>query len=104
MMNSTLQDVTTIAWKYRMELEVGFLTEQAGHRNPVGIKRLQDVLRVTVAQNKDNILSSYYCFCSASVVDIKVNVAGYKLQLLSDYYCWKDYADRDEINDLSENR
>ncbi|GJT84652.1 hypothetical protein Tco_1066369 [Tanacetum coccineum] len=26
------------------------------------------------------------------------------LQLLSDYYCWKDYADRDEINDLSEKR
>ncbi|GJY94084.1 hypothetical protein Tco_0510445 [Tanacetum coccineum] len=24
-----------------------------------------------------------------------------KLQLLSDYYCWKDYADRDEIKDLS---
>ncbi|GKE27798.1 hypothetical protein Tco_1443182 [Tanacetum coccineum] len=27
-----------------------------------------------------------------------------KLQLLSDYYCWKDYADRDEIKDLSEKR
>ncbi|GJV10871.1 hypothetical protein Tco_1352412 [Tanacetum coccineum] len=27
-----------------------------------------------------------------------------KLQLLSDYYCWKDSADRDEINDLSEKR
>ncbi|GJR67798.1 hypothetical protein Tco_0013863 [Tanacetum coccineum] len=26
------------------------------------------------------------------------------LQLLSDYYCWKDYADRDEIKDLSEKR
>ncbi|GKE54664.1 hypothetical protein Tco_1489820, partial [Tanacetum coccineum] len=26
------------------------------------------------------------------------------LQLLSDYYCWKDYADKDEINDLSEKR
>ncbi|GKB14811.1 hypothetical protein Tco_0848734 [Tanacetum coccineum] len=26
------------------------------------------------------------------------------LQLLSDYYYWKDYADRDEINDLSEKR
>ncbi|GKE38435.1 hypothetical protein Tco_1461840 [Tanacetum coccineum] len=42
----------------------------------VGFKRLQDILRVTAAQ----------------------------LQLLSDYYCWKDYADRDEINDLSEKR
>ncbi|GKE81225.1 hypothetical protein Tco_1551225 [Tanacetum coccineum] len=37
----------------------------------VGFKRLQDILRVTVAQ----------------------------LQLLSDYYCWKEYADRDEIKD-----
>ncbi|GKC48590.1 hypothetical protein Tco_1071335 [Tanacetum coccineum] len=27
-----------------------------------------------------------------------------ELQLLSDYYCWKDYADRDEIKDLSEKR
>ncbi|GKC07073.1 retrovirus-related pol polyprotein from transposon TNT 1-94 [Tanacetum coccineum] len=27
-----------------------------------------------------------------------------QLQLLSDYYCWKDYADRDEINDLSKKR
>ncbi|GKE63678.1 hypothetical protein Tco_1514045, partial [Tanacetum coccineum] len=42
----------------------------------VRIKRLQDILRGNVAQ----------------------------LQLLSDYYCWKDYADRDEINDLSEKR
>ncbi|GJZ35026.1 hypothetical protein Tco_0580843 [Tanacetum coccineum] len=42
----------------------------------VGFKRLQDILRVTAAQ----------------------------LQLLSDYYCWKDYADRDEIKDLSEKR
>ncbi|GKD48701.1 hypothetical protein Tco_1277677, partial [Tanacetum coccineum] len=42
----------------------------------VGFKRLQDILRVTAAQ----------------------------LQLLSDYYCWNDYADRDEINDLSEKR
>ncbi|GJW37194.1 hypothetical protein Tco_0060114 [Tanacetum coccineum] len=42
----------------------------------LGLKRLQDILRVTVAQ----------------------------LQLLSDYYCWKDYVDRDEINDLSEKR
>ncbi|GJS74237.1 hypothetical protein Tco_0707078 [Tanacetum coccineum] len=42
----------------------------------VGIKRLQDILRVTAAQ----------------------------LQLLSHYYCWKDYADRDEIKDLSEKR
>ncbi|GKC00359.1 hypothetical protein Tco_0986495, partial [Tanacetum coccineum] len=25
-------------------------------------------------------------------------------KLLSDYYCWKDYADRDEIKDLSEKR
>ncbi|GJR33008.1 hypothetical protein Tco_1109240 [Tanacetum coccineum] len=43
------------------------------------------------------------------------NLQGYKvtiwklfdtcgLQLLSDYYCWKDYADRDEIKDLSEKR
>ncbi|GKE65407.1 hypothetical protein Tco_1519568, partial [Tanacetum coccineum] len=37
----------------------------------VGLKRLQDILRVTAAQ----------------------------LQLLSDYYCWKEYADRDEIKD-----
>ncbi|GKE53717.1 hypothetical protein Tco_1488873, partial [Tanacetum coccineum] len=42
----------------------------------VGIKRLQDNLRVTASQ----------------------------LQLLSDYYCWKDYADRDEIKDLSKKR
>ncbi|GKB00722.1 hypothetical protein Tco_0828715 [Tanacetum coccineum] len=34
----------------------------------------------------------------------KVNTACAQLQLLSDYYCWKDYADRDEINDLSEKR
>ncbi|GJU21963.1 hypothetical protein Tco_1155305 [Tanacetum coccineum] len=33
---------------------------------------------------------------------LKVTAA--QLQLLSDYYCWKDYADRDEINDLSEKR
>ncbi|GJU09773.1 hypothetical protein Tco_1132169 [Tanacetum coccineum] len=32
------------------------------------------------------------------------NAACAQLQLLSDYYCWKDYADRDEINDLSEKR
>ncbi|GJU31210.1 hypothetical protein Tco_1174799 [Tanacetum coccineum] len=44
--------------------------------NVVRIKRLQDILRGNVAQ----------------------------LQLLSDYYCWKDYADRDEIKDLSEKR
>ncbi|GKF87103.1 hypothetical protein Tco_0257980, partial [Tanacetum coccineum] len=25
-----------------------------------------------------------------------------QLQLLSDYYCWKDYANKDEIKDLSE--
>ncbi|GKD36869.1 hypothetical protein Tco_1257076, partial [Tanacetum coccineum] len=37
----------------------------------VGIKRLQDILRVTAAQ----------------------------LQLLSNYYWWKEYADRDEIKD-----
>ncbi|GKG54382.1 hypothetical protein Tco_0560037, partial [Tanacetum coccineum] len=30
--------------------------------------------------------------------------AGYKLQLLSDYNCWKDYADRDDIKDMSEKR
>ncbi|GKG64147.1 hypothetical protein Tco_0649397, partial [Tanacetum coccineum] len=42
----------------------------------LGIKRLQEILRVTAAQ----------------------------LQLLSYYYCWKDYADRDEIKDLSEKR
>ncbi|GJZ81571.1 hypothetical protein Tco_0646565 [Tanacetum coccineum] len=35
----------------------------------IGFKRLQDILRVNVAQ----------------------------LQLLSDYYCWKDYADREGI-------
>ncbi|GJY52179.1 hypothetical protein Tco_0443026 [Tanacetum coccineum] len=34
----------------------------------------------------------------------QVSAAGYKLQLLSDYNCWKDYADIDEINDLSEKR
>ncbi|GJT92687.1 xylulose kinase-1 [Tanacetum coccineum] len=45
-------------------------------KQSVGFKRLQDILRVTAAQ----------------------------LQLLSDYYCWKDYADRDEIKDLSEKR
>ncbi|GJS00585.1 ribonuclease H-like domain-containing protein [Tanacetum coccineum] len=27
-----------------------------------------------------------------------------EIQLLSDYYCWKDYADKDEINDLSKKR
>ncbi|GJS88799.1 hypothetical protein Tco_0771435, partial [Tanacetum coccineum] len=27
-----------------------------------------------------------------------------QLQLLSDYYCWKEYADRDEIKDLLENK
>ncbi|GJU06911.1 hypothetical protein Tco_1123341 [Tanacetum coccineum] len=27
-----------------------------------------------------------------------------KLQLLSDYYCWKEYADRDEMKDLLENK
>ncbi|GJQ91800.1 hypothetical protein Tco_0002939 [Tanacetum coccineum] len=32
------------------------------------------------------------------------NAAYAQLLLLSDYYCWKDYADRDEINDLSEKR
>ncbi|GJX23344.1 hypothetical protein Tco_0227789 [Tanacetum coccineum] len=31
-------------------------------------------------------------------------VTAAQLQLLSDYYCWKDYADRDEIKDLSEKR
>ncbi|GJZ77311.1 hypothetical protein Tco_0641983 [Tanacetum coccineum] len=31
-------------------------------------------------------------------------VRGNLLLLLSDYYCWKDYANRDEINDLSEKR
>ncbi|GJU84450.1 retrovirus-related pol polyprotein from transposon TNT 1-94 [Tanacetum coccineum] len=38
--------------------------------------------------------------------DFKMNlrVTAAQLQLLSDYYCWKDYADRDEINDLSEKR
>ncbi|GJU40843.1 hypothetical protein Tco_1193800 [Tanacetum coccineum] len=33
-----------------------------------------------------------------------VNAACAQLQLLSDYYCWKDYANKDEINDLSEKR
>ncbi|GKB61352.1 putative ribonuclease H-like domain-containing protein, partial [Tanacetum coccineum] len=33
-----------------------------------------------------------------------VNTACAQLQLLSDYYCWKDYADRDEIKDLLENK
>ncbi|GJU11950.1 retrovirus-related pol polyprotein from transposon TNT 1-94 [Tanacetum coccineum] len=33
---------------------------------------------------------------------LRVTVA--HLQLLSDYYCWKDYVDRDEINDLSKKR
>ncbi|GKE99231.1 hypothetical protein Tco_0022582 [Tanacetum coccineum] len=30
-----------------------------------------------------------------------LRVTAAQLQLLSDYYCWKDYADKDEINDLS---
>ncbi|GJW12136.1 hypothetical protein Tco_1577963 [Tanacetum coccineum] len=34
----------------------------------------------------------------------KFHTAYAQLQLLSDYYCWKDYADRDEIKDLSEKR
>ncbi|GJX68467.1 hypothetical protein Tco_0304194 [Tanacetum coccineum] len=33
-----------------------------------------------------------------------LRVTAAQLQLLSDYYCWKDYADRDEIKDLSEKR
>ncbi|GKC72846.1 integrase, catalytic region, zinc finger, CCHC-type containing protein [Tanacetum coccineum] len=33
-----------------------------------------------------------------------VNAACAQLQLLSDYYCWKEYADKDEIKDLLENK
>ncbi|GJZ38278.1 hypothetical protein Tco_0584469 [Tanacetum coccineum] len=33
-----------------------------------------------------------------------LRVTAAKLQLLSDYYCWKDYADRDEIQDGLENK
>ncbi|GJV07357.1 hypothetical protein Tco_1345013 [Tanacetum coccineum] len=33
-----------------------------------------------------------------------LRVTAAQLQLLSDYYYWKDYADRDEINNLSEKR
>ncbi|GKA14299.1 hypothetical protein Tco_0693945 [Tanacetum coccineum] len=40
----------------------------------LGLKDFKMILRVTTAQ----------------------------LQLMSDYYCWKDYANKDEINDLSE--
>ncbi|GJT73955.1 hypothetical protein Tco_1033241 [Tanacetum coccineum] len=40
-----------------------------------------------------------------STSSIKVTTASYYFtKLLSDYYCWKDYADRDEIKDLSEKR
>ncbi|GKA61926.1 hypothetical protein Tco_0761445 [Tanacetum coccineum] len=37
------------------------------------------------------------------ISDVKHNLV-LLLQLLSDYYCWKDYADKDEIKDLSEKR
>ncbi|GKF69305.1 hypothetical protein Tco_0202362 [Tanacetum coccineum] len=49
----------------------------------VGIKRLYNVLGVTTAQ----------------LVLLVI-----KIQLLSDYNCWRDYADRDEIKDISEKR
>ncbi|GJZ55350.1 hypothetical protein Tco_0610543 [Tanacetum coccineum] len=59
-----------------LSFDIEDLENQSCESLCVGIKRLQDILRVTAAQ----------------------------LQLLSDYYCWKDYADRDEIKDLSEKR
>ncbi|GJT57403.1 hypothetical protein Tco_0992457 [Tanacetum coccineum] len=76
MLNKKLQ---TDQWNEMCYQLLKLMTKQC--KNPgsgriVGIKRLQDILRVTAAQ----------------------------LQLLSDYYCWKDYADRDEIKDLSEKR
>ncbi|GKD44577.1 hypothetical protein Tco_1269222 [Tanacetum coccineum] len=57
-----------------------------------GLLELKDfkmILRVTAAQ--------------VYISTVKHNLV-LLLQLLSDYYYWKDYADRDEINDLSEKR
>ncbi|GJV73538.1 hypothetical protein Tco_1493533 [Tanacetum coccineum] len=75
-----LQGYNVTVWKLFSSGGVHFVIFQNMHifmlGRIVGIKRLQDILRVTAAQ----------------------------LQLLSDYYCWKDYADRDEIKDLSEKR
>ncbi|GJT37132.1 reverse transcriptase domain-containing protein [Tanacetum coccineum] len=64
-----------------IKVHIEVLSVLWGNRLPIPdgslpLSRLQDILRVTAAQ----------------------------LQLLSDYYCWKDYADRDEIKDLSEKR
>ncbi|GJU62673.1 hypothetical protein Tco_1244508 [Tanacetum coccineum] len=76
MINKKLQ---TNQWNEMCYQLLKLMTKQCnnpGSGRIVGIKRLQDILRVTAAQ----------------------------LQLLSDYYCWKDYADRDEIKDLSEKR
>ncbi|GJX37142.1 hypothetical protein Tco_0250445 [Tanacetum coccineum] len=49
---------------------------------------------------KDNM----YSVDLKNIVPSRVNATYAQLLLLSDYYCWKDYADRDEINDLSEKR
>ncbi|GKB27556.1 retrovirus-related pol polyprotein from transposon TNT 1-94 [Tanacetum coccineum] len=55
----------------------------------LGLKDFKMILRVTATH--------------VYISDVKHNLV-LLLQLLSDYYCWKDYADRDEINDLSEKR
>ncbi|GJX24473.1 hypothetical protein Tco_0228918 [Tanacetum coccineum] len=63
-----------LGFRYEIEIASGQLVEI--DKVMLGLKDFKMILRVTAAQ----------------------------LQLLSDYYCWKDYADRDEIKDLSEKR
>ncbi|GJU68993.1 hypothetical protein Tco_1255252 [Tanacetum coccineum] len=72
----------------------------------LGLKDSKMILKVTTAQLlllvQKLVLLVYVN--TARVNFQVVNTACAQLQLLSDYYCWKDYADRDEIKDLLENK